>query len=219
MRLALLKKRHVYLPTFPGFLVLALFMIAAVLLFVFRILPILSPHEPQENADLLVIEGWNSDPALQQAIDLFQSAGHYDYICATGADIDKGFHLSQYKTWATFTGARLEKRGISEDRIIVAPAGPAKRHRTHASAVALREKIIALGIDASRINLYTEQTHARRSLMIYSKVFEGVAHVGVIPSPSEDFDTSHWWSSSAGAKIVIMETVACLYEWLADGGR
>ena len=61
--------------------------------------------------------------------------------------------------------------------------------------------------------------HARRSWMVYRKVFPPPAAVGVIACPPLDYDPSHWWRSSAGLKGVIGETIATSYEWLCDSGR
>jgi len=179
----------------------------------------LSVERSLPKANLLVIEGWVKDTAVTWAVERYRNSGRYDFVCATGGDRDQGGYVGEHDNWASLTEARLLHEGLSSEEIVTAPAGQNFRHRTYAAAVALREKLEADGIEIRGIEIVTSPSHSRRSTIVYEKVFQEIAPVGSLAAPLTMDGPADWWKTSRGTKLVVMEMVALLYEWIADGGR
>lgn len=67
--------------------------------------------------------------------------------------------------------------------------------------------------------MITVGTHARRTWLVYQKVFKPQTDIGVICHPDEEYQADRWWQSSAGIKAVLTEGLGWAYEWLASSGR
>jgi hypothetical protein len=57
----------------------------------------------------------------------------------------------------------------------------------------------------------TEDTHARRTRLLFEEVFGDKVRVGVISIPNVDYDQKHWWRYSQGVKDVLTESVGYMY--------
>jgi uncharacterized SAM-binding protein YcdF (DUF218 family) len=217
MNLALFRPRTVWLPTWRGWL-LALVLLALFALFAARTIHPFLAVTDRVPADLLVVDGWQPDDALRAAMAEFQSGG-YRFLCTAGGPVTRGILLADFASHAELCAATLLKLGFDESRLIVAPAPESKRNRTFVSATAVREKLIQRRVEPQGINLITSGIHARRSRLVYRKVFGPDMPMGVISRPSESYDPTRWWASSEGLKGVITESLALTYEYLADCGR
>jgi hypothetical protein len=61
------------------------------------------------------------------------------------------------------------------------------------------------------MDLITLGPHARRSRLLFQRVFADDIEVGVFPVDDEAYDSSHWWRSSAGIREVPFELIAYFY--------
>jgi uncharacterized SAM-binding protein YcdF (DUF218 family) len=61
------------------------------------------------------------------------------------------------------------------------------------------------------VNLVTENTHARRTRLLFGKALGKNVAVGIIAIPNPDYDKGHWWRYSEGVKDVGSEAVAYVY--------
>jgi hypothetical protein len=170
--------------------------------------PFLALTEPLAGG-ALVVEGWAPDHALRLAVAEF-NRGHYDRLYVTGGPLDQGAPLSEYRTYAELGAAILYKLGLGSNSVQAVPAPAVIQDRTYASAKSLRRWMEANGVPASKLNLMTIGPHARRSRLLFAKVF-GDGAVGVVSLPVEDYDAAHWWRSSAGVRTVISEALAYVY--------
>jgi uncharacterized SAM-binding protein YcdF (DUF218 family) len=84
------------------------------------------------------------------------------------------------------------------------------RDRTYSSAVALRNWFREHNVPVRRINVVTEDLHARRTRLLFEKAL-GDVEVGVIAVPNPDYDSTHWWRYSQGVKDVFAEAIGYLY--------
>jgi uncharacterized SAM-binding protein YcdF (DUF218 family) len=123
--------------------------------------------------------------------------------------------------WSFAEGAEHEliRDGIARDRIIVATAKGLGRQRTYESAVAVRRVLQERGIEPKAINVFTMGSHAKRSRLVFAKVFGPKTQVGVISWTPARYVTIPWWRSSERARQMIIETVGYLYEVILDSGR
>lgn len=163
---------------------------------------------------LLVVEGWAPDYVIDEAAALFKEGG-YSKIASTGGPITGMGHLFQTDSYASFGASRLVERGVPVERIIVAAAVSVDRRRTQRSALDLKEELKSQADLPPVINILTHCVHARRSRMIFQRVFGDEVQVGVRGVASEDFTAKTWWKSSAGLKSVPLEIVSLLYDWAA----
>jgi hypothetical protein len=62
-----------------------------------------------------------------------------------------------------------------------------------------------------RINVLTENTHARRTRLLFQEAFGKEADVGIISVPNPGYRADRWWRFSAGAREVMSESVSYMY--------
>ncbi len=169
----------------------------------------LAPTKPVKG-EILVVEGWLPDYALVEVKKRFEKE-EYRLLVTTGGRIATGFHLSEYKTWASLTAARLVKLGIPPEKIMSTSQSVIhKKNRTYYSVLALNEKLKKDNLLVKSMDLVSLGVHARRTWFLYKKVFES-ANVGIISIESKSYDPLKWWLYSAGVRDVISEMIAYLY--------
>lgn len=218
MWLGLARQRSLIVPSWRGWLLLFGILTLTLFLFTRQAYRFLALNTPLPQADVLLVEGWVSDLALEEAKRIFE-AGQCQMICTVGVSLDRGRRLSEWQDWANVAGHTLIRLGIPKDKIMIVPGGNQPRHRTHASFLAARQQFAQLPQPPRSLNILTEAHHGRRSAMVGRKVFGSEMQVGVRSTPPQAYDPKGWWRSSAGVKNVIMESIATAYEALRNSGR
>jgi hypothetical protein len=161
-------------------------------------------------SDILVIEGWIPDYALQRALpDLTRD--HYRKILVTGGPINSGTYLCGYTNWAELGTATLLRLGVDTNTVEALPAARVSRDRTYASAVTLLAWLHSHNINSTSLNIVTMADHSRRSRLLFCKALGPDYHVGVISIDSQDYDPNRWWKTSEGVRTVIGELIAYGY--------
>jgi len=206
----LLRRRTCWLPTWRGGLLFVLILSLAGLGFVRTIHGFLALSDPMP-AEILVVEGWCSDDALQRAAEEFR-AGNYRILVTTGIPLDHGNFLVAYTNYAYLARATLIKLGVEPAQIQPVPAAKVIRNRTYESAVAFKRWLESSDKALAGVNLVTGGTHSRRSRFVYERVLG--RRIGVISVPEANYDPERWWASSQGVKSVIEEIIGCLYSWI-----
>ena len=216
--LRLVQRRTVCCPTWLGFFSVTLLLIIPLAWWVLYGERFLSLTQ-RLPADVLVVEGWIGTKAVQAAAVEFQSRG-YRCVVATGSqpENDRGW---QDPGWSYAQGAanELARCGIRADEIIVAPAKDTARGRTYESAVAVWRKLRSLSIHPKCINVFTWGPHARRSHLVFYKVFGPEANVGVLSWTPAGYDSMPWWRSSDRARELLTETAGYFFEALFNSSR
>lgn len=207
--LGLLCRRELLVPSWKGWL--ALLLAAAVLSLVAMrgAYGFLAVNDPLPG-EILVLEGWSPDFTIAEGLAEFQRH-HYREFIVTGGPIEIGNSLIDYKTYADLGTATLIKWGVPSDAIHTVAAPPVERDRSYASGVAVRKWLHEHGIQAAKINIMGNGSHARRTRLVYQMAFGGEAKVGISTSPEKDFDPNRWWASSQGFKAIIGELIAYTY--------
>ena len=205
--LTTIRKRRVLTPI--GWAVLLIGFSSVLISIVLFVHPFLAPTKPV-GGDILVVEGWLPDYALEKAKERFQQGG-YQFLVTTGGKISVGYHLSEYKTLAELAASTLKNLNFPEDKIIAVPAHKNfKKDRTYHSILALQRRLYEEGFNEASIDMVSLGVHARRSWFLYEKVFSSV-NVGVVAISPNEYDASRWWLSSEGVRTVISESSAYLY--------
>ena len=181
------------------------FVLVSIILFVHSFL---APTKPV-NGDILVVEGWLPDYALKTVKDRFEE-GHYKLLVTVGGKYTTG-RLAQYKSEADWTASRLNAQGVLLEEITpVVITIYTRKDRTYYKALAVQKRLKKAGFAQASIDVVSFGVHARRTWLLFEKVFSSVA-VGVIAIRPENYDTSRWWLFSEGVRSVISESVAYLY--------
>jgi len=205
----LVRLRQFPVPTWKGFLVLGLLVLAVLLGCRWQLHPFLAMNQ-RVSGGCLVAEGWASDYSLAAAAEEFRTY-HYDKIFVTGGPIDRGGPLSEYKTFAELGAATLLKMGVNSNDVQAVPCPPVRQDRTFASSMALRKWIRDHHFPVTRLQVVTVGPHARRSRLLFAKAFGQGVEVGVTAVPEQEYDEAHWWNSSAGVRITLGEVIAYAY--------
>ena len=204
------KRKEIFVPTLPGVILLLTLFIMAVIAFGHRIHGYLAPTRPISDAQVLLVEGWLPDSALQEALEELGN-GPYKAIVTIGGPLSVGSHLSEYGNYADLSAATLRELGCDDGMIDAVSVDWVKRERTQACAITFKEWLTEKNPRVTRVNLVSEGTHARRSWYLHRKMLSPGVHVGVISIQSLDYDPCHWWSSSAGVRSVLSEVLAFAY--------
>jgi DUF218 domain len=165
--------------------------------------------------EVLVVEGWIGRDGVRAAAAEFEGGG-YRYIVATGGQSNDSRHPSNY---AEMAGEELIRSGVPADRVIIASTGEIEHERTFESAAAAWRKLQKSDIHPGYINVLTLGPHARRSRLVYAKVFAPAARVGVIAWRPAYYDTEPWWQSRGRTKCFLKEIVGYPFEVLLNSGR
>ena len=125
------------------------------------------------DANVLVVEGWIHEYAIRAAVREYQS-DHYERVFTTGGPVEgAGGYVNDYQTLASVSADLLRKDGVANDSVQMVPSRVMDRDRTYASAVALRNWFHAHNLPVRRINVMTEDVHARRTRLLFQKALGG----------------------------------------------
>ena len=205
----LLRRREFVVPTWKGWLLLLAVLGPLAVLGVRSLHSFLCLNQPVPGG-VMVVEGWVTDYALMLAAEDFKT-NHYDRVYVTGGPIESGAPLMEYHTYAERGAAILIKYGLSTNDVQAVPAPYVTQDRTYTSAMTLRDWLRQHGVKTTRVQLYTEGLHARRSRLMYHRALGKEVQVGVIAIAGRDYDARHWWRYSAGVRGVISEAIAYVY--------
>ena len=205
----LLKRTVIVVPSWKG--VALLLGLLAIVAFgaVTQLHPFLAPNDPKPG-EIVVIEGWAADYALEEAVAEYRKGG-YRALYVTGGPIEKGAPLSEWKTLADLGAATIHKMHPDVPNVIAVASADVERNRTYASAVALRDYLSAQNQAPTRVNLISVGVHSRRSHMLFQEAFGPHVDVGVVAVKDRAYNPDRWWASSAGFRSVIGELIAYGY--------
>ena len=163
------------------------------------------------DANILVVEGWINEYAIQAAVKEFQS-NHYQRVFTTGGPVEgTGGYINDFMTSASVGADLLRKAGVPEQSLQMVPSRVMDRDRTYGSAVALRNWFRQHKMVVSGIDVITEDLHARRTRLLFEKALGDKVAVGVIAVPNPDYDAKRWWRYSEGLKDVLSEAATYVY--------
>jgi len=193
-----------------GWLVFIVAGLLIIVLLLLNIQPFLAKTQ-RVNANVLVVEGWIHEYAIRAAAKEFK-AGSYQKIFTTGGPIvGNGGYVNDFNTSASVGAELLKKIGLPGEFIQMVPSQISGRDRTYSSAVALRDWFREHNVTVRSINVLTEGAHARRTQLLFQKVFGSGVAVGIIAVPDPDYDAKRWWRSSEGVREVLDESIAYIY--------
>jgi hypothetical protein len=216
MSVRLFQRRVVILPTFLGWIGLLILVASACLLWWFQGESFLSGTR-RLPAEVLVVEGWIGPEGIGEARLEFERGG-YQYIVAASGLSGERWNERRW-SFAVEAAKILLHSGIPHDRIIVAEPPITEGQRTYEAAEAVWRALRDRNIHPKALNVFTMGAHARRSRLVFAKVFSPDTEVGVIAWIPRDYEPGVWWHSSERAGEFIKETIAYTFEALLNSGR
>jgi hypothetical protein len=208
-KIRLIKRQQMWTLTVQGWVIAIALIISFISFAITHIHPFLAVSAPIK-ADILVIEGWIPDFGIEQALTEFNS-GSYRQIVTTGGSVDKGYYLAQYNNFAEITAATFKKLGLEPEKVVAVPVTRVIKDRTYASAAEFEQWLSNSDLKVESINLFSFDTHTRRSWLLYKKILAPKIKVGVIAAKTRDYNPNKWWVSSEGVRTVMSETIAYIY--------
>jgi uncharacterized SAM-binding protein YcdF (DUF218 family) len=213
-----LHRRTIPVPNWRGWLLILVIGTAAVIGAGRAVHPFLAETNPIQ-AEVLIIEGWLADYAIEAGADHFRH-GQYQRVYVTGGPVEKASHMAGFESYATSGAAVLIAAGLAADLVVPVPSNQRYRNRTYAAALALQDHCVSNGIQLRSVTVVTLGTHARRSRLCFRRALGRDVRVGVIAVPSRDYESARWWRYSEGVKSVVSELIALPYAWVGlDHGK
>jgi hypothetical protein len=161
-------------------------------------------------SDILVVEGWMPEYALQRVAADFKTKG-YRLMIVTGGPVENGSFLSGYNTLAEVGFRTLVKLGVDSTRVVAAPSQFVRKDRTYEEAVALKQWLERSGTSGCSLNLYSLGCHARRSHFLYTYVLGKAYALGIVACADQSYDSRRWWRYSNGVRAIADESLAYAY--------
>nr|WP_322734378.1 ElyC/SanA/YdcF family protein [Nostoc sp. DedVER02] len=163
-----------------------------------------------KSAEVLVVEGWLPDYAIQQALSEFKT-GSYRLVITTGGSIEKGNYLSEYKNFAEVSAATFKKLGLESEKVVAVPTPMVIKDRSYASAAEFNRWLSNSNLNLQSINVFSLDVHTRRSWFLFKKLLTPNVQVGAIAAQTQDYEPNKWWDSSQGVRAIIDESIAYIY--------
>ena len=205
----IINKRERYGLSRLGWIVILLTVIFSFIICIHILHPFLAVST-RIDGDIMVVEGWLPDYALQKAVDDFQH-GSYKLLVTTGGPLVQGGYLAEYGSVAELAAATITKIGFDTNKLVPIPAPAVDRDRTYASAIELSKWIDSANINIKSLDIYSFGPHSRRSLVLFQYVLDPDIAVGIVSIENRSYDSRKWWKTSSGVRTVLSEIIAYFY--------
>jgi hypothetical protein len=205
----LFTRKDCWVPTARGWGLFALVLLVAMTVWAFSVNSFLCTSHPLA-AEVLVVESWLPDDVMQGAVAEYKR-GEYKVVLSPGSMPPPTWARRRYPTIAAFAAANLAVLGIDSNSIVSIPGEKILRDRTYASAVAVNDWLKVNLPSVRAINVYSMGAHARRTRLLYQKVFGDKVEVGIFSHRDRSYNPKWWWANLEGTREVVGEWLAYLY--------
>lgn len=199
---ALFKPRLIWLPSFFGLFVIAIFLMFFSFFVLKNIATFLSVNNPV-SGQYLVVEGWIDQHSLLQAIQVYNKGNYQKLITTGGPDYKKV--KPKFKTFAESAAHFIREQGVDSSKLVIIPTPASKQDRTYLSAIMVKKWLTDNKMPSVSIDIFTSTVHSRRSHLLYKMAFAEKVKIGIIPSSPRKYTLQEWWKTSVGAKTVLTE--------------
>jgi len=161
------------------------------------------------NGELLVVEGWIPDYALEEAVAVFRQ-GNYTYLITTGL-ITTDNPLAPYSSDAQRAGKKCADLGLEASRIIAVSAARTTGSKTFSCGRALQEWLSSTMPGVQSVDVFTVGGHARKTHIMFKKALGENISVGIIAARPLIYDPECWWASQVGIKLMLRSVAGYVY--------
>ena len=217
MSIRLIQRKSLWWPTLWGWAVLVVAVAGTTCLWWFKAESFFSLTDRRSSASVLVVESWIGFEGLAAAQAEFERGG-YEYLVSAGGLSDNRWDR---RRWNLAHEARdfFVRAGVPSSQVLEAWRDETTNQRTFATAVAAWQALRAAGVHPQGVNVFTLGPHARRSRLVFAKVFGPEVAVGVISWAPPRTQIGPWWRSSERAEDLIKESVGWPFELFLNSGR
>jgi hypothetical protein len=203
-------RRYVWLPKW-WFLIILLLLGSFLLLLGVKNIANFLAITSLTKSEFLIVEGWQDNFSLKQALDLFNS-NSYQVLITTGGPIKRQLNtVTKDNNYADYAASYFLSNGVKKSSIVSLPTPDSAQNRTFLSAVVVRKWFEKNDYFEPVITVATQGVHARRTRLLYERAFHGKAEVGIYSSKPLYYALDRWWETSIGSKAVITETIGVLW--------
>lgn len=193
-----------------GWLVLIAMSFLSAIIWVLNIQPFLAPTQ-RVDTKILVVEGWVHPYAIRAAVEEFHAGGYGKIYTTGGPVVGSDGYINDFNTSASVGAELLVKAGVPTESVQMVPSHIWGRDRTYSSALALREYFQTNNMAVKKINVLTEDVHARRTQLLFQTAFGRDVEVGIVSVRDPDYEPRRWWRFSEGVREILGESIAYLY--------
>jgi uncharacterized SAM-binding protein YcdF (DUF218 family) len=173
----------------------------------------LAVNHPKDG-DLMILESWiTADYFLKEASAEFKR-GHYRKLLILRSTYsgEEAFQTErQGRVDDKYVSRLLVTYGVPCQAIATKVYSAVERDRTYHAALSAKEWVSENGFRIQRVNVVTVGPHARRSWLMFDKVFGSDTEIGVVTLQDPTYDAARWWRTSEGVREVLGESIAYLY--------
>lgn len=184
-------------------------LVASGALFLLGVHPFLAVRDGG-GGEIMVVEGWIGARRTDRAAAAFK-AGHYRCVVVVRDVYEGGNKWTSGRYTADYVAADLAEYGVPTNLVHLVFCPVVRKDRTYHCAKAAREWLLQRGEVPAALDVVTLGTHARRSRLMYQKVFGDDVRVGVVALEDPTYDPARWWQTSPGVREVSAEAIAYLY--------
>jgi DUF218 domain len=209
-KIKIIKRQEMWTLTAQGWAIAIALIVYFIFFAITHVHSFLAVTSPIKSAEVLIVEGWLPDYAIEEALTEFKN-GSYRQIVTTGGSVAKGSYLTRYNNFAEVTAATFIKLGLEAEKVVAVPTPFVVKDRSYASAAEFYRWLSNSNLQIESINLFSLDVHTRRSWLIFKKLLNPDIKVGVIAAKTQDYDPDKWWASSAGVRTIIDEGIGYIY--------
>jgi hypothetical protein len=161
------------------------------------------------NGEVLVVEGWIPDYALEEAVAVFRQ-GKYTRLVTTGLQSTDN-PAPAYASDAQRAEKIFADLGLEASRLIAVPAARTTGSKTFSCARALQEWLSSTMPGIQSVDIFTVGGHARKTHIMFKKALGENISVGIIAARPRIYDPDCWWASKVGIKLMLRSVAGYVY--------
>jgi hypothetical protein len=203
------KRYTLWLPK-AWFLLILLLTFGLILILGFRGVGLFLAQTSPKYAEYLVVEGWQGEQSLQQALLIFnEPTNNYKYLITTGGP-NTQWGQKVWSNYADKSAHYFVSHGLAAAKVVSIPTPASAQNRTYLSAVMVRDWFADKSIKVNKLDVFSQGAHARRTRLLYELALPD-SNIGVYASEPEGYQLSSWWKTSQGSKAVLTEWIGFIW--------
>ncbi|MEM9831489.1 MAG: carbohydrate-binding domain-containing protein [Bacteroidota bacterium] len=115
---------------------------------------------------------------------------------------------TDYESIAAEATEFLVQQGVDSTIVQTLTAPAVSYERTYASALMVKKH---LPDSTNSVVVFSKSAHARRSWLVYQRMFGKSVNIGIIAARSRDADPQNWWKESGSREYFVLQLAKYLY--------